>query len=457
MPFQSEKQRRYLWANEPEIAREWTDRYGASQGGLTRLPLRLGTGEEMTAIGTPLTNQMAFTPGSALDDQIKKLNTLEQMGYPQPNLQNLKDMDMKQFKEKGIPLSLDAARYVSVPEGMQKIISDASLATENPPEGIASDYLGSRNPIPRSGRNVRTSYDPAFGELYQRDAWNTGYPEVATTRRNIYDPNSEHPQMDRYYDPERWALSEEEVVEEPSGINKLSPYQDYGQFFRNQPVDEGYTKWGDTDNLMEYINKNPELMQTMKDKAGGIWESGIDKGQWALGAAGAAAKMPFQMLAKAANIVNPLSPGSRNYNPDLQGQIDMLKASGILGGEDPSGPYRITGGPLAGKNLVSGFGTNDYGRMLQKRIEYFRQQKAKKGKLTDEQNRRLREAEDAKRKADAAKAARTTHPGGGRKTQGNVGGWSATSTSSGSGQGGGYGTGTGYTDKSSVSSGGWKW
>jgi hypothetical protein len=37
MPFQSDKQRRYLWANEPEIAREWTNRYGASQGGLTRL------------------------------------------------------------------------------------------------------------------------------------------------------------------------------------------------------------------------------------------------------------------------------------------------------------------------------------------------------------------------------------------------------------------------------------
>ena len=28
MPFQSEKQRRYLWANEPEIARDWTDTYG---------------------------------------------------------------------------------------------------------------------------------------------------------------------------------------------------------------------------------------------------------------------------------------------------------------------------------------------------------------------------------------------------------------------------------------------
>ena len=42
MPFQSEKQRRYLWANEPEIAREWTDRYGAAHGGITRLGFRRG-------------------------------------------------------------------------------------------------------------------------------------------------------------------------------------------------------------------------------------------------------------------------------------------------------------------------------------------------------------------------------------------------------------------------------
>jgi len=29
MPFKSEEQRRYLWANEPEIARDWTDTYGS--------------------------------------------------------------------------------------------------------------------------------------------------------------------------------------------------------------------------------------------------------------------------------------------------------------------------------------------------------------------------------------------------------------------------------------------
>ena len=37
MPFKSEAQRKYLWANEPEIARDWTDTYGsgikAAQGG----------------------------------------------------------------------------------------------------------------------------------------------------------------------------------------------------------------------------------------------------------------------------------------------------------------------------------------------------------------------------------------------------------------------------------------
>jgi hypothetical protein len=43
MPFQSEKQRRYLWANEPEIARDWTDRYGAAGGGIMRIPLANGS------------------------------------------------------------------------------------------------------------------------------------------------------------------------------------------------------------------------------------------------------------------------------------------------------------------------------------------------------------------------------------------------------------------------------
>ena len=46
MPFKSEAQRRYLWANEPKIARDWTETYGSkikkANGGITRLGYRYG-------------------------------------------------------------------------------------------------------------------------------------------------------------------------------------------------------------------------------------------------------------------------------------------------------------------------------------------------------------------------------------------------------------------------------
>ena len=46
MPFKSEAQRRYLWANEPEIARDWTDTYGSriqkSNGGIMDVAMQGG-------------------------------------------------------------------------------------------------------------------------------------------------------------------------------------------------------------------------------------------------------------------------------------------------------------------------------------------------------------------------------------------------------------------------------
>ena len=61
MPFQSEKQRRYMHANLPELAQRWEQEY--ARGGIARLPLAIPpnttVGEEMIAIGTPLQNQMA--------------------------------------------------------------------------------------------------------------------------------------------------------------------------------------------------------------------------------------------------------------------------------------------------------------------------------------------------------------------------------------------------------------
>ena len=55
MPFKSEAQRRYLWANEPEIARDWTDTYGsriqAALGGI--MASRVGLRGGGAAMGDP--------------------------------------------------------------------------------------------------------------------------------------------------------------------------------------------------------------------------------------------------------------------------------------------------------------------------------------------------------------------------------------------------------------------
>ena len=46
MPFKSEAQRKYLWARDPEIARDWTDKYGSriqkENGGIMRLGFQKG-------------------------------------------------------------------------------------------------------------------------------------------------------------------------------------------------------------------------------------------------------------------------------------------------------------------------------------------------------------------------------------------------------------------------------
>ena len=49
MPFKSEAQRKYLWANEPEIARDWTNTYGSrvykNTGGISQLVKSSGDGK----------------------------------------------------------------------------------------------------------------------------------------------------------------------------------------------------------------------------------------------------------------------------------------------------------------------------------------------------------------------------------------------------------------------------
>ena len=73
------------------------------------------------------------------------------------------------------------------------------------------------------------------------------------------------------------------------------------------------------------------------------------------------------------NAFNPTRPGSRNYNPNLQGQIDYVKSLDGYYGINPGsglaqyGPNSV----LSGQNVMSMFGTNDYAGQLDKTIGYF--------------------------------------------------------------------------------------
>ena len=65
---------------------------------------------------------------------------------------------------------------------------------------------------------------------------------------------------------------------------------------------------------------------------------------------------------------NPLNPNAKNYSPNLAGQIDYLSGKNNFIGTNPNTGLAVygPGSVLAGKNVVSMFGTNNYQKALDK-------------------------------------------------------------------------------------------
>jgi hypothetical protein len=116
------------------------------------------------------------------------------------------------------------------------------------------------------------------------------------------------------------------------------------------------------------ININP-----MKMVGNQLFKSAISGGKMSMGLPLIAAGLGLSYMR------NPLREGSMNYNPELQGQIDYLSGiNGMIGKNQSSGLLQY--GPdsvLRGKNVVSMFGTNDYGKNLQKYIDKMEAKKTK--------------------------------------------------------------------------------
>ena len=96
---------------------------------------------------------------------------------------------------------------------------------------------------------------------------------------------------------------------------------------------------------------------------------------------------------------NPLNPNAKNYSPNLAGQIDYLSGKNNFIGTNPNTGLAVygPGSVLAGKNVMSMFGTNNYQKALDKQIDYFEKQKQKKGFLTEYQQKRLDDTKKEKK------------------------------------------------------------
>ena len=83
---------------------------------------------------------------------------------------------------------------------------------------------------------------------------------------------------------------------------------------------------------------------------------------------------------------DPTRPGSRNYNPNLAGQMNYLNFNNMMSKDPGTGLAKYgPGSVLAGQNVVSMFGTNDYEKQLQNKIDYF-ENRIEKGKSYSKKN-----------------------------------------------------------------------
>jgi hypothetical protein len=154
---------------------------------------------------------------------------------------------------------------------------------------------------------------------------------------------------------------------------------------------------------------------------------------------------------------DPMRPGSRNYSPNLRGQVDYLSGiSGMIGRDSNSGLMKY--GPesvLRGQNVSSMFGTNNYQDQLQNKIDYF-EDRIKKGKSINEDKYEQAKKEkddffeyraDIREKARQPKTTYTPPPSPHSGNGGNGGGFD-TSKSGGEGAFGSYDGSRGRKDYS---------
>ena len=134
MPFQSEKQRRYLWANEPEIARDWTDRYGARGGGIMRIPFANGSFKNW------LGNVTGYTQHN-INNQLLK-DALSSNQITEEQYKTMGGYDVAQNMPLGKLDFINKAAPVGIASGVYQLAKLAAGSDWNKRLGLIDDSMG---------------------------------------------------------------------------------------------------------------------------------------------------------------------------------------------------------------------------------------------------------------------------------------------------------------------------
>jgi len=164
MPFKSEKQRRYLWANEPEIARDWTETYGSkikkASGGRINKPQLWEEAQYLIEKGAsnPSTGELFRHPQEAFEFLLKKsLRSPQDSDFTIPLPKELENIDPG-FT---IPLPRERSKYYS---GGQSIPSEYTV--EDARKTAMQDKLGGITDIMKKADLYRQG---DVGQMYMAD------------------------------------------------------------------------------------------------------------------------------------------------------------------------------------------------------------------------------------------------------------------------------------------------
>ena len=197
---------------------------------------------------------------------------------------------------------------------------------------------------------------------------------------------------DRYKGIEGFTSSLGNFFFSPAGAAEINPNNTFTSSVANSPYEMDYMPPNRYTDFEPRVGQDKfNIMNPTAEEKLSLFQRGKDLASSGIGKAGKLGMDAFNMLknnnplsyiSSLANTRNPLNPGSSNYDSNLQDQIDSLKGqtgTRITGTSDnlkfTDGLSMINdnkyglGSVLAGKNVTSGFGTNNYEVSLQNFID----------------------------------------------------------------------------------------